>query len=74
MRCTPSLAARFTAMVDRIRASLAEVIEHRPASLPADELAATLICLVPGYLLQLAILGPAAVDAVPAAVRALFPD
>ena len=75
----PSLAARFTAMVDRIRASLAEVIEHGPASLPAAGLpaaglAATLICLVPGYLLQLAILGPAAVDGVPGAVRALFPD
>jgi AcrR family transcriptional regulator len=76
----PSLAARFTAMVDRIRASLAEVIEHSsPAlrtdpALPADGLAATLICLVPGYLLQLAILGPTAVGGVPAAVRALFPD
>jgi TetR/AcrR family transcriptional regulator, transcriptional repressor of aconitase len=28
---------------------------------------------VPGYLLQLAILGPEAVDGVPGAVRALWP-
>jgi AcrR family transcriptional regulator len=73
----PSLAARFTAMVAQIRADLAEVIEQSPqdlpAGVPADILAATLICLVPGYLLQLAILGPAAVDGVPGAVRALWP-
>jgi TetR/AcrR family transcriptional regulator, transcriptional repressor of aconitase len=70
----PSLAARFTDMVAQIRASLAEVIEQSPpAGVPADTLAATLVCLVPGYLLQLAILGPAAVDGVPAAVRALWP-
>jgi hypothetical protein len=29
---------------------------------------------VPGYLLQLALIGPAAVDGVPDAVRALWPD
>ena len=73
----PSLAARFTDMVTQIRASLAEVIEQSsqnlPAGVPADILAATLVCLVPGYLLQLAILGPAAVDGVPGAVRALWP-
>lgn len=73
----PSLAARFTDMVTQIRASLAEVIEQSsqnpPAGVPVDILAATLVCLVPGYLLQLAILGPAAVDGVPGAVRALWP-
>jgi TetR/AcrR family transcriptional regulator, transcriptional repressor of aconitase len=70
----PSLAARFTDMVTQIRASLAAVIEQSsPAGVPADTLAATLVCLVPGYLLQLAILGPGAVDGVPAAVRALWP-
>ena len=73
----PSLAARFTDMVTQIRASLAEVIEqssqHLPVGVPADTLAATLTCLLPGYLLQLAILGPAAVDGVPGAVRALWP-
>ena len=74
----PLLAERFTDMVTQIRASLVEVIEQSsqnpPAGVPADILAATLVCLVPGYLLQLAILGPAAVDGVPGAVRALWPD
>ena len=64
-------------MVTQIRASLAEVIEQSPQNLPAgvsaDILAATFICLVPGYLVQLAILGSAAVDGVPGAVRALWP-
>jgi AcrR family transcriptional regulator len=73
----PSLAARFTDMVTQIRASLAAVIAQSSpdlaAGVPADTLAATLVCLVPGYLLQLAILGPGAVDGVPAAVRALWP-
>lgn len=73
----PLLAARFADMVAQLRASLVEVIEQSsqnlPAGVPADILAATLICLVPGYLLQLAILGPAAVDGVPGAVRALWP-
>src|ERR1700733_10395144 len=41
------------------------------AALPADAVAATRAFLLPGYLLQLAILGPAAVDGVPGAVRAL---
>lgn len=74
----PSLAARFTALVTQVRASLAEVIQQCPGNLPrdvsADVLAAALLSLVPGYLLQLALLGPAAVDGLPDAVRALWPD
>ena len=73
----PLLAAQLTAMVTQIRADLAEVIQQRPGNLPAgvpaDVLAGTLISLVSGYLLQLAILGPASVDGVPAAVRAVWP-
>ena len=74
----PLLAAQLTAMVTQIRADLAEVIQQSsgnlPVGVPADVLAGTLISLVPGYLLQLAILGPAAVDGDPAAVRALWPS
>jgi hypothetical protein len=33
-----------------------------------------LISIVPGYILQLALLGPAAMDGAPNAVRALWPD
>jgi TetR/AcrR family transcriptional regulator, transcriptional repressor of aconitase len=74
----PSLAARFNALVTQLQASLAEVIRQSPGSLPADVpagvLATTLLSLVPGYLLQLALLGPGAVHGVPDAVRAIWPD
>jgi TetR/AcrR family transcriptional regulator, transcriptional repressor of aconitase len=73
----PSLAARFTALLTQLHASLAEVIQQTRGSLPgdvsADVLAVTLLSLVPGYLVQLALLGPAAVNGVPDAVRALWP-
>jgi TetR/AcrR family transcriptional regulator, transcriptional repressor of aconitase len=73
----PSLAARFTELVAQLRAILAEVIQkgrgNLPGDVPDDVLATTLLALVPGYLLQLALLGPAAVDGVPDAVRALWP-
>jgi len=73
----PSLAARFAALITQVRARLAEVIRQSPGNLPdgvpADVLATALLSLVPGYLLQLALLGPAAVDGVPDAVRALWP-
>ena len=73
----PLLAARFNDLVTQLRASLAEVIQQSPGNLPAgvpaDTLATTLLALVPGYLLQLVLLGPEAVDGVPDAVRALWP-
>jgi len=73
----PSLAARFTELVTQLRAVLAEVIQksrgNLPGDVPDDVLATTLLALVPGYLLQLALLGPAAVNGVPDAVRALWP-
>ena len=73
----PALAARFGAMVAQLHANLAEVVLQSRGNLPgdvsADVLATTLLSLVPGYLLQLALLGPAAVDGVPDAVRALWP-
>jgi len=74
----PSLAARFNALTTQLQASLAEVIAQSPGSLPADVpadvLATTLLSLVPGYLLQLALLGSDAVRGVPDAVRAIWPD
>jgi len=74
----PLLAARFTVLVTQLRTNLAEVIQQNPGNLPGDVsagvLAAALLSLVPGYLLQLALLGSAAVDGVPDAVRALWPD
>jgi TetR/AcrR family transcriptional regulator, transcriptional repressor of aconitase len=73
----PSLAERLAALVTKVRADLVEVIQQSrgnlPSDVPADVLAAALVSLVPGYLLQLALLGSAAVDGVPDAVRALWP-
>lgn len=74
----PSLAARFADLVTQMRASLTDVIQQSrgnlPGDIPAEVLATALLSLVPGYSLQLALLGPAAVEGVPDAVRALWPD
>ena len=73
----PALAERFTELVTELRVSLADVIrqspDHLPGDAPADVLAAALMSIVPGYLLQLALLGPGSVDGVPDAVRELWP-
>jgi AcrR family transcriptional regulator len=75
----PALARRFSELLARMRDELTELVrEHQnngdlPAGRSAEALAATLISIVPGYVLQLALLGPAAVDGVPDAVRALWP-
>jgi TetR/AcrR family transcriptional regulator, transcriptional repressor of aconitase len=76
----PSLAAGFAAMVTRIRADLTEYVRDRqrsgdlPWEPPADAVAATFMSFVPGYILQLALLGSAAVDGIPDALRALWPS
>jgi general stress protein 26 len=44
-----------------------------PGDVPADAMAAVLVSVLPGYILQLALLGPEAVDGIPEAVRALWP-
>jgi TetR/AcrR family transcriptional regulator, transcriptional repressor of aconitase len=67
-------------MVTRIRADLADFVRDRqrsgdlPGEPPADALAAAFMSFVPGYILQLALLGPAAVDGIPDALRALWPS
>jgi AcrR family transcriptional regulator len=75
----PSLAARFKELLRQMRDDLTEVVREQqgsgnlPADVPAETLATVLMSLVPGYILQLAVLGPAAVDGVPEAIRALWP-
>lgn len=75
----PALSERFDALLSRMRRDLADVVrlqQHNgelPTDVSAEALAATLISIVPGYVLQLALLGSAAVDGVPDAVRALWP-
>jgi len=76
---SPAVAGRLSEMLARIRGYLAEVVRERqgagdlPADIPADALAAALMSIVPGYLMQLAVLGPATVSGVPDAVRELWP-
>jgi TetR/AcrR family transcriptional regulator, transcriptional repressor of aconitase len=75
----PVLANRFADLFAQMRADLTEVVRNHqragnlPRQVPAESLAAVLISIVPGYILQLATLGSAAVDGVPAAVEALLP-
>jgi AcrR family transcriptional regulator len=46
---------------------------HLPSDVPAPAIASVLIALVPGYIMQLATLGPEAVRGVPRALRAMWP-
>jgi TetR/AcrR family transcriptional regulator, transcriptional repressor of aconitase len=77
---SPVLADRFAELFAQMRADLTEVVrEHQragnlPPHIPAESLATVLISIVPGYILQLATLGSAAVEEVPAAVEALWPQ
>jgi len=62
-----------------MRADLTEVVRNHqgagnlPQEVPAESLAAVIISIVPGYILQLATLGSAPLEGVPAAVKALWP-
>ncbi|HUB40688.1 MAG TPA: TetR/AcrR family transcriptional regulator [Streptosporangiaceae bacterium] len=75
----PALANRFADLFAQMRADLAEVVRNHqgagslPPQVPAESLAAVLISVVPGYILQLATLRSAAVEGVPAAAEALLP-
>ncbi|MGD1224115.1 TetR/AcrR family transcriptional regulator [Streptomyces krungchingensis] len=76
----PALARQFNDLLARMRSDLAEVVrEHQddgafPREATAEAIAATLMCALPGYLLQLAIGGSKDVEGVPDALRALWPD
>lgn len=72
----PALAVRLRESLDQATEALAQTA--RPGSpgsteLAPDTLAKTVLCVLPGYLLQVAIRGADAVAPIPAAVRELFP-
>ena len=72
----PTLAARLQESFDAAGEALAEtarVSSPTVTELAPDVLAKTLLCVLPGYLLQLAIRGTEAVAPIPDAVRALLP-
>ncbi|MGW7524509.1 TetR/AcrR family transcriptional regulator [Streptomyces sp. NPDC054783] len=76
----PTLAGQFSTLLTQMRSDLAEIVrEHQksgalPKEVPAESIAGALVCFLPGYILQVAMLDPTLVDGVGDAVRALWPD
>jgi TetR/AcrR family transcriptional regulator, transcriptional repressor of aconitase len=71
----PTLAIRLRQAIDAGAAALAAPARARPVTgvqLAPDVLANTLLCVLPGYIFQLAIRGADAVKPIPDAIRALF--
>jgi len=75
----PRLAAEFTTLLREVHAEIAVLVrEHQaagtlPASASPDALSSILLGIVPGYIVQLALLGPEATAGVADALRALWP-
>ncbi|MFI8186799.1 TetR/AcrR family transcriptional regulator [Actinacidiphila glaucinigra] len=76
----PSLAAQFNDLLAQMRSALTEVIrEHQHSGTLTREaspeaIGAALICTLPGYILQLAMGDSEALEGVPGALRALWPE
>jgi AcrR family transcriptional regulator len=74
----PSLAAQFSELLTRMRDDLADVVRAQqkvgglPTDVTAEALAGVLMSIVPGYILQLSLLGPESVDGAAEAARALW--
>jgi AcrR family transcriptional regulator len=72
----PALAARLQDSFDAAEQALAETARacsSTRTNVPPEVLAKALMCLLPGYLLQVAIRGADVVASIPDAVRELFP-
>jgi AcrR family transcriptional regulator len=76
----PTLRARFEASLTQMRQDLALVVADRqhdgvlPTSVSSDDIAGLILAIVPGFILQLALLGDPAVDGLGEAARALWPS
>jgi AcrR family transcriptional regulator len=69
----PELASRLRESLDAAAQALsAQAQPDSPHDLPPGTEADLLLCMLPGYLMQLAIRGPHAVDSIPAEVKAMF--
>lgn len=75
----PVLAERLAAANDGLRGVLARVVAEQQdrgamtADVPAEALAGVFVAVLPGFLLQLGLFGPQAVEGLPDAARALWP-
>ncbi|MFG2371191.1 TetR/AcrR family transcriptional regulator [Streptomyces sp. NPDC048504] len=75
----PALADRLAATDTELRGVLARLVAEQqkrgtlPADVPAETLSGVFVAILPGFLLQLALSGPRAVDGLPSAVKGLWP-
>ena len=76
----PALHQRFQKSLTQLRRDLAKVVKEQqragtlPSGVGADGIASLLLAVVPGFILQLTLLGDASPAKVGAAARALWPD
>ncbi|GAA1948660.1 TetR/AcrR family transcriptional regulator [Amycolatopsis minnesotensis] len=75
----PALAARLEETIAAMSADIASLVRERQEAgqwggASADQLAAVILSVLPGFLLNLALRGPRAVSGFPGAVRALWPE
>ncbi|MFD9001485.1 TetR/AcrR family transcriptional regulator [Streptomyces sp. NPDC059582] len=75
----PRLGSQYRHMLTQTRAEIANIVrDHQdtrrlPPSVPATALADVLVSILPGYILQLALLGPNTMHGIAEALRALWP-
>jgi TetR/AcrR family transcriptional regulator, transcriptional repressor of aconitase len=76
----PELAASFGALVRKARAEVTRMVRLRqdagmlPDGATASAIASVVTAILPGYIMQRALLGPGAVRGVPDGLRALWPN
>lgn len=76
----PRLAERIRTTLTQVTAELARIVRGSqetgdlPPDVAAESLTQVIVATVPGYILQLATLGPGRVAGLPDAVRAVWPD
>ncbi|MER6438364.1 MULTISPECIES: TetR/AcrR family transcriptional regulator [unclassified Streptomyces] len=76
----PSLAEQFDVLMTRLRSALTDVVRENQQSgslartVSPESVAATLVCVLPGYILQLAMGDAKTIEGVSDALRALWPD
>ncbi|MFF2382792.1 TetR/AcrR family transcriptional regulator [Streptomyces sp. NPDC058108] len=76
----PSLAEQFDVLMTRLRSALTDVVRENQQRgslarmVSPESVAATLVCVLPGYILQLAMGDAKTIEGVSDALRALWPD